>query len=150
MGYTIGMFQRLMVLFIIVPLVELILLIKIGKLIGAANTILIVIITGIVGAAFARQQGAGVLMSIRNSLARGEIPGAQMLHGVMILVGGIFLITPGFLTDLAGLLLLIPFTRIIAGHYLMKYFRKRFREGTFKVETIEEDQDDDDNPPPIQ
>jgi UPF0716 protein FxsA len=147
------MFQRLMVLFVIVPLVELILLIKIGKLIGAANTILIVIITGIVGAAFARQQGAGVLLSIRDSLAKGEIPGNQMLHGVMILVGGIFLITPGFLTDLAGLLLLVPFSRIIIGHYLLKYFRKRLRQQTFRVQTIEdieedEDQDDDNNPPP--
>ena len=148
------MFQRLLVLFVIVPLVELVLLIKIGRIIGVGNTILIVVVTGVVGAAFARQQGSGILLSIRNSLARGEIPGAEMVQGVMILVGGIFLITPGFLTDLVGFLLLIPFTRALASHFLMKYFRKRFERGTFRVETIEdiEDNQDDDNAgsPPIQ
>ena len=122
------MFQRLLVLFVIVPLIELVLLIKIGRIIGVGNTILIVVITGVVGAVFARQQGAGILLNIRNSLARGEIPGAEMVQGVMILVGGIFLITPGFLTDLLGFLLLIPFTRTLASGFLMHYFRKRFEQ----------------------
>ena len=146
------MFQRLLVLFVIVPLIELVVLIKIGKIIGVGNTILIVVVTGVVGAAFARQQGAGILLNIRSSLARGEIPGAEMMQGVMILVGGIFLITPGFLTDLVGFLLLIPVTRMVAAHFLMSYFRKRFEQGNIRVQTIDDidnNQDDDNPTPPV-
>ena len=105
------MFARLLILFIAVPLVELALLIKLGNAIGLWPTIFIVIATGVLGAALARSQGTRVISAIRAEVAEGRPPTESLLNGLMVLAGGVVLLTPGLLTDLLGFSLLIPFTR---------------------------------------
>ena len=105
------MFARLLILFTVVPLVELALLIKLGNVIGLWPTIFIVIGTGVLGAALARSQGTQVISAIRAEVAEGRPPTESLLNGLLVLVGGVVLLTPGLLTDLLGFSLLIPFTR---------------------------------------
>ena len=98
-------------LFTVVPAIELFLLIKLGSVIGAGNTILLIIVTGVTGAQLARFQGFGVLQRIQLDLEKGVMPTEEMINGVLILVGGILLLTPGIITDILGFLLLVPFSR---------------------------------------
>ena len=105
------MFFRLFLLFTCVPLVELYILLQIGSVIGAANTILLVILTGVLGAFLAQREGIRTLQTIQSVTARGEMPGEPLLDAVLILVAGFVLITPGILTDILGFLLLFPVTR---------------------------------------
>lgn len=116
------MLSYLMALFIIVPTIELYLLIKVGGAIGAANTIFLIIATGALGAALARAQGFAVLRRIQDSLNEGRMPTDDMVNGVMILVGGILLLTPGIITDALGFLLLIPATRDIIKALIHRHF----------------------------
>ena len=124
-----------MLLFTIVPIVELYLLVKAGERIGTLNTIALVILTGITGASFARSQGARMIRQIRDTLNQGQVPGKELLHGAMILAGGILLLTPGFLTDLAGLSLLFPFTRRLYVNIALAYLKKKFQSGQWHVST---------------
>ena len=111
------MFARLLILFIAVPLVELALLIKLGSAIGLWPTVLIVIATGALGAALAKSQGTRTVWTIRREMAEGKPPGESLVNGLLILVGGVVLLTPGLLTDVLGFCLLVPVTR--------KWFRTR-------------------------
>ena len=105
------MFLKLFLAFTLIPFVEIYLLIKIGSHIGALNTVIIVILTGFLGALLARYQGLQTVLRVRESLHRGEIPASEMLDALLILLAGIVLLTPGFLTDIVGLILLIPRAR---------------------------------------
>lgn len=105
------MFIKLILLFTLIPLIELVVLIKLGNIIGLIPTILIVILTGILGASLTRSQGLNTLNRIQSDLSRGVVPAENLLNGVLILVGGVVLLTPGLLTDTLGFLLLIPATR---------------------------------------
>lgn len=105
------MFVRLLILFTVIPLIELALLIKLGNVIGLWPTIFIVIATGVLGAALARSQGTQVISAIRAEVAEGRPPTESLINGLLVLVGGVVLLTPGLLTDLLGFSLLIPFTR---------------------------------------
>lgn len=105
------MLGKLLILFIAVPLIEMMILVRIGTLIGFWPTIGLVLATGTVGAILARSQGLRVLHGIRAELAVGQVPTSRLLDGLMVLIGGIVLLTPGILTDILGLALLIPFTR---------------------------------------
>ena len=93
------MFGYLILLFTILPALELALLIKVGTHIGVGSTLLIIIFTGTLGATLARRQGFLVLQKIHNDLNHGIIPNSQLMDGLMILTGGILLLTPGFITD---------------------------------------------------
>lgn len=119
----------LILLFTVLPALELALLIKVGSHIGALNTILIVIGTGVVGAALARYEGFRVLMKVQDSLQRGIMPSADILDGFMILAGGIALLTPGFITDVLGLLLLFPVTRAGIKWLLRRKFQSMIKQG---------------------
>ena len=90
------MLGRLILLFTIVPLVELFILIKIGSQIGAVNTLVLVIATAVLGAMLARMEGLRTLQQIQSSLARGHIPAEELIDGVLIFAGAILLITPGY------------------------------------------------------
>jgi len=105
------MFLKLFLAFTLIPGVELYLLIKVGSVIGALNTILLVILTGASGAYLARLQGLQTMFRVRARLHQGEMPAEDLLDALIILAAGIVLLTPGFLTDIAGLLLLLPVTR---------------------------------------
>jgi UPF0716 protein FxsA len=130
------MFINLVLLFTIVPVLELFLLIEIGSHIGTMNTIALIILTGIIGASFAKSQGAQIIYEIRGALNQGQIPGKELLQGVMILAGGILLLTPGFITDLVGFSLLFPITRLFYTRAALSYIKKKFKKGQWHVTTF--------------
>jgi len=119
----------LIILFTLVPVVELYFLIKIGAYIGALNTVMIVIITGVAGAVLARQEGFKVLRRIQDDMDNLRMPADSLLDGFFVLVGGILLLTPGFVTDTLGFILVIPFTRKILRRVLKKKIQRHFERG---------------------
>ena len=112
-------------LFVVTPLVELAILIYLGTLIGALNTILIVVITGLLGAFLARKQGLATLSRIRNSIEQGILPSGELFQAVLILIGGLLLLTPGLITDLIGFALLIPQTRNVVTRWLRNLIQRK-------------------------
>ena len=117
------MFGRLLLLFITVPLIEVLILIKLGSLFGFWPTIILVIGTGILGAFLAKLYGLTIWNKIQQDLQAGKMPADKLIDGLLILIGGIVLLTPGLLTDILGFMLLIPYTRD---------FFKRFAKSKFK------------------
>lgn len=105
------MLVKLFILFTIVPCLELALLIKIGGSIGMLETVLLIIITGMAGAAAVRAAGLQCLVRIQAAMREGIAPTEELFNGLLILVAGAMLITPGVLTDCAGFLLLVPTVR---------------------------------------
>ncbi len=97
-----------LLLFIGLPLIELYLLIKVGAHLGAVPTIGLAILTALIGTWLVRRQGFGVLMRVREAMAQDQVPALELLDGALLLVAGLFLLLPGFLTDAVGFLLLIP------------------------------------------
>jgi UPF0716 protein FxsA len=118
------MLLKLFLAFTIIPFLEIYILIKIGAHLGAFNTVVIVILTGLLGAILARFQGFKTMLRVRESLNRGEMPAEELLDALLILLAGIVLLTPGLITDLAGLLILIPTTRL----WFKRWLRKKFDE----------------------
>ena len=124
---------KLLILFTIVPLLELWLLIKIGTWIGPGMTIILVAITGFFGVLLARSQGIRILYRLREELEHGTMPAGEILDGVCILIGGAFLLTPGLLTDTLGFSLLIPLTRNMIKERAKKILRRKMENGTLVV-----------------
>jgi UPF0716 protein FxsA len=98
----------LLLLFIVVPLVELYVMVQVGQEIGALSTIAIVIAISVIGVWLAKTQGLGVWRRTQQQLSAGKVPGAELLDGFLILVAGALLLTPGFITDVLGIALLLP------------------------------------------
>ncbi len=120
------MFKILFILFLIVPLVEITILIEIGKVVGAAYTIMLVIGTAVLGAALLRQQGLSTLMKVQTNMDQGNLPATELIEGLMLLVAGALLLTPGFFTDIFGFLVLIPALRHhIAQTFLINFIQSR-------------------------
>mgnify|MGYP001334315376 FL=1 len=114
------MLWKLFLAFTIIPVSEIYILIAIGGQIGILPSIALVILTGIVGASLARSQGLKTLGRIRDSFQQGVVPGEELLNALLIAIAGIVLLTPGFLTDAAGLFLLIPATRTLCREWLKR------------------------------
>ena len=114
------MLWKLFLAFTIIPVSEIYILIAIGGQIGILPSIALVILTGIVGASLARSQGLQTLGRIRDSFQKGVVPGEELLNALLIAIAGIVLLTPGFLTDAAGLFLLIPATRTLCREWLKR------------------------------
>lgn len=112
------MFRILLVLFIVVPAIELWGIITVGKLIGGWPTVGLVILTGFLGAWLAKRQGLQVFRLVQLQLSRGQMPTESLIDGALVLVGGVLLLSPGFFSDTIGFLLLIPYTRMIVRHLL--------------------------------
>jgi UPF0716 protein FxsA len=125
--------MRLILIFIIVPLVEILLLIEIGSRIGTHNTIAIIILTGILGGFMMRQQGFTILVNIRADLSEGRMPTGELVNGALVLAGGIFLLTPGFFTDAVGFLLLIPATRGFIRKKIQLLIRRKIDSGDIHI-----------------
>lgn len=123
------MYYKILALFIVVPLIELYILIVLGKNIGVLPTILIVVGAGIVGVSMLKREGFKVIREFKNALNEGRVPGDELLNGILVLVGGVLLITPGLITDAMGFLLLIPATRNIAKRWLKHYLPYLIRGG---------------------
>ena len=120
---------KLLILFIAIPFVELALLIELGRHIGAPATLALIMITGVVGAVLARHQGLGVLRHMRVEIAKGRLPAGSVVDGVIILLAGAVLITPGVLTDALGFLCLIPASRKIIKTVLWRRLQRTIRQG---------------------
>ena len=127
------MFAKLFLLFTLVPLTELYILLEIGSYLGALNTILLIIFTGILGAYLARLEGIRTIHQISQNLATGVVPAEEMVDAVLIFVAGVLLVTPGVITDVMGFLLLIPYTRTIFKRWLRKKFDRMVAAGNFQV-----------------
>lgn len=117
------MFAKLLVLFTVIPLIELALLIKIGSYFGVIPTVILVAITGVVGVTLARNQGFIVINKIKESIEIGKMPTNNLIEGLLILVGGVMLLTPGILTDTAGFIFIIPGSRKIIRELLKNKFK---------------------------
>lgn len=101
------------VLFLVIPIIEVYLLIEVGGKIGAGWTILLIVLTAIIGVNLLRHQGISTLMRANQAMSQGQIPAMEMMEGIFLAVGGALLITPGFFTDAIGFICLLPFTRRI-------------------------------------
>ncbi|MDA1014856.1 MAG: FxsA family protein, partial [Planctomycetota bacterium] len=119
------MFLRLLILFTVVPLVELWLLVKLSLHTGILSTVALVLITGAAGAWLARRQGIETLRRIRAESLQGRMPTDEVLDGILILVAGAVLLTPGIITDAIGFLLLIPPARSVVKRWLVNHFKNR-------------------------
>ena len=120
--------SKLMALFILVPIIELYILLEVGKKIGVFFTIAIVIITGAVGAYLVKTHGFNLLFSIKTKINSGIIPTDSLTEGLLVLIGGIFLITPGLITDTLGFLLIIPQSRLFIFKYVKRWIMHKIRE----------------------
>lgn len=114
------MFGRLLLLFILVPILELGIFLALGDSLGLPKTLAIIIITGILGAALTKSQGGKALASFQAALASGKMPHREIVDGLLILIAGAVLLTPGFLTDTVGFLLLLPPVRAVFRSLLTK------------------------------
>ena len=120
---------RLLLLFIVVPVVELALLIQLGKLVGLLPTLALIVVTGALGAFLARRQGLAVIDQVRGEMADGRIPAGAVVDGVIILLAAAVLMTPGVLTDACGFLCLVPaFRRWLKG-VLKRRFERAVERG---------------------
>jgi UPF0716 protein FxsA len=126
-------FSYLLAAFIVMPVVELAVLIRVHNHIGLANTIALVIITGVAGAIMARAQGFMVLMQLRRDMAEGRMPAPRLMDGVMILVAGVLMITPGLITDCTGFLLLMPPVRAAIRGWLRRKVEESIRSGNTTI-----------------
>ena len=126
-------FGRLLLLFLIVPLVDLVLLVSVGERIGLGPTVAIVVLTAVLGSWLARREGTAAWRRVQTKLTTGGVPGPELIDGVVILVAGALLLTPGFLTDIAGLLGLFPPTRALVRRGLKARFETAIREGSVRV-----------------
>ena len=124
------MFFKLFLAFTLVPVAEIYLIIKLGGYLGAFNTVAIIIITGFAGAALARMQGLQTMLRVRQSLEQGIVPAEEMVDALLIFIAGIVLLTPGFITDLSGLLLLFPPSRLHIKRFLRHKFDQWSQNGT--------------------
>lgn len=115
----------LLLIFIVVPLAELYVIFKVGESIGYPLTILILAVDSIVGSLLLKSQGRAVWRRFSETMAAGRVPHREVLDGVMVIFGGAFLITPGFLTDILGVLLLLPPTRVVLRRLVVRALRGR-------------------------
>jgi len=129
----VSMFLKLFSIFLIIPVIELYLIIKVGGIIGALNTVLIILITASLGAYLAKSQGFRVLREIQEATSRGYMPGNELLHGLFVLIGSFALLTPGFLSDIIGLSMLIPQIREIYVGIAKGIIRKKMQNGQWQM-----------------
>lgn len=124
------MFRVLFLLFIIIPIIEIAVLMQVGAILGAWPTVAIVIITAWLGAKNVRQQGISTLNSVQAKMAQGEMPSEEIVSGILLLVSGVLLVTPGFVTDAFGLLLLVPAFRHLFVKSLQQQLIQKQANGT--------------------
>jgi UPF0716 protein FxsA len=127
------MLLRLFLIFSVVPIIELYLLIRVGKLIGALPTVALLLLISLAGAWLVRSQGFVILRRIQEELAMGRLPAAGLLDGALVLLGGLLLLTPGFFSDVVGLFFIIPPTRAVIKQFLGLWIQNRLARGQFVI-----------------
>lgn len=147
-------FGILALAFIAVPIVEIWLIIEVGGSIGALNTVGIIVITAMVGAALAKHQGLAALQRIQRAMQNGEQVGRSLVEGALILVAGVMMLLPGFVTDAVGICLLLAPIRAVAARIIVARARTRMERGGFVVVDLDgmnrpmDRGVDEDGPPP--
>lgn len=124
---------KLLLLLILLPVAEIYLLLRLGEWIGALPTLGLLLASAVLGSALARSQGARTLRQMQAALARGETPAEGMLGPALVVVGGVLLMVPGVISDVMGLLLLLPPTRRLVAAQLRRGMERRMRNGTLHV-----------------
>ena len=120
------LFKIFLILFITIPLVEIAILIKIGKIIGAGYTIALVIGTAFLGVSLLRIQGISTLAKVQANVNRGQLPATELIEGLILLISGVLLLTPGFFTDMLGFLMLVPMLRQrLAETFFVNFMKNR-------------------------
>lgn len=117
-------------LFVGLPVLELAVILKINEIFGLAETLLLIVLTGIAGATMAKLEGLRVLNEAQQDLLAGNMPAPRILDGVMILVAAALLLTPGLITDVVGFLLLMPPIRVMIRQYLRRWLERKLRDGS--------------------
>jgi len=125
------MFVRLFVLFTVLPALEIYVIVLVGRQIGAFPTVGVMLAAGAIGAWLARRESARTWRRLQEGLERGIPPGRDIMEGLLVLVGGVLLLTPGFVTDLVGLMLLLPPSRAVLARAGVRWATRRMAEGTF-------------------
>lgn len=115
----------LFLLFAVMPIIEIALLIQVGGIIGGWNTVALVVITAFVGAYLVRREGFQTLQSAQSKMQRNELPGKEMVEGLMLVIAGVLLVTPGFITDILGFLFVIPGSRHMLAAQMSKHMKMR-------------------------
>ena len=115
----------LVVVFLAVPIVEIYLIVEVTRYAGILNTIALLILVSVIGAWMVRREGLGILRRAQSELAAGRTPGRQMVDGLLLLVAGVLMLTPGFATDTLGLALLFPPSRSTVREVLIRRFARR-------------------------
>lgn len=123
------MLFKLILLFTILPLVDLAILIKIGSYIGLKYTLAIVIVTGFTGAYFAKREGRDIITKIKFDISQGKMPADELIGGLCVIVGGAFLLAPGLITDALGLFLVLPVTRTTFINMIKRRFKQMLTGG---------------------
>lgn len=131
--------QIIFVFFLIVPIIEIYLWIEIGGLIGFFPTLFFIIFTAVLGTWLFRQQGFATWRCFQEAVARGEVPAYEMIEGVMLLIGAVLLIAPGFFTDLLGFICLIPSLRRTIAQYMLQHSIVQMQSSPFTQPTQERD-----------
>ena len=124
-----AVFLLLVVAFFVVPILELAVIIKIGAAIGVLNTIGLLILSSIIGGWLMKRECLGVIRRVQLALAEGRVPGRELVDAFLILLGGALMVAPGFLTDIAGMLLLLPPVRAVVRRVLRRRFTVRVLGG---------------------
>ena len=125
--------KTFILIFILVPVAELGVLLFSGQKIGVWPTLILLIVTGLLGSYLAKKQGINTIRRVQEQIQSGRVPGNEILDGLCVLFGGILLLSPGFLTDILGLVLLLPFTRTLIKPLILKLFRKWIDKNTFTI-----------------
>ncbi len=117
------------ILFLVIPIAEIYILLEVGGIIGAFPTIILVVLTAVIGAGLLRQQGLSTLARLQKNMGQGKLPAQEMIEGVLLAVGGALLMTPGFVTDTMGFLCLLPFSRKFIAQNIMKRSADKMKAG---------------------
>lgn len=123
----------IVVLIILAPILEILGILQVGDWIGGWNTFVLLLLIGALGAFTALMEIRKVMEQARHQMNQGQIPGRSFINGVCILVGGVLLLIPGFISDIFGILLLLPFTRPLFQGVILKWIEKRMRNGSFTI-----------------
>ncbi|WP_160032940.1 FxsA family protein [Paenibacillus sp. An7] len=118
---------------LIIPGVELFGFIWVSERIGAGSTILMIVLTSLIGIAMMQFEGRKVMQDTQREMKNGQVPGRKMLDGLCVFVGGMLLVIPGFVTDIIGFTLLFPLTRPLYRIFLLKWLEKKLKEGKIRI-----------------
>ena len=124
---------RLLLLFLLVPAAEIAVLVAVGDRVGFLPTVGLVVFAAVAGSFLARREGLAVWRRVQARLAQGGVPGPELVDGLIVFAASVLLLTPGFLSDVAGLLGLFPPTRALVRRFAMRQFEKRVADGRLRV-----------------